>query len=504
MNFKQNILSDRMKRKKPKCRRMLRSVIGLFSLMIAFLSTQFDPAFAQEKGSVLIENGTVITITGENLENTDLLVEDGIITEIGKDLNAPRGVDRIDASGKYVMPGIIDAHSHLNGVDINEATAPATPQVTMKESIDPNDVGIYAAIAGGVTSINLMHGSANVIGGRNATLKLRYGQDQHGLIFEDAPQTVKFALGENPMRVHGEGSGIHPSTRMGVESVIREYFDAAIDYRRNRTEYLEAKEEYEQTGEGTPPIPVAKNLRLEVLADIISGEILVHCHSYRADEILMLTRIFEDYGVESYTFQHANESFKVAPELAEHGAHASVFADWWAYKFEVYYSTAYNASILNENGVVTSINSDSNELIRHLNHEAAKTIRYGNTSDNDALRMITINPAIQLGIDDYVGSIEEGKHGDISIWDGHPLSIYSVNEMTLIDGVVYFDRENDGDDMRLDRAVSATEDYEDTQTRAYQYSDGRHTDACMQGVFMLFDSQENRQAFHQEFHNHIK
>lgn len=481
-----------------------KSITGLFTLMLLLLFTQVDNAAAQQTGSVLIENGTVITITGENLENTDVLVEDGIITGIGEGLDAPRRVKRIDATGKYVMPGIIDAHSHLNGVDINEGTAPATPQVTMKESIDPNDVSIYAALAGGITSINLMHGSANVIGGRNATLKLRYGRGQQGLLFEEAPQTVKFALGENPMRVHGEGSNIHPSTRMGVEMVIREYFDAAIDYRRNRTEYLEAKEEYEQTGRGTPPVPVAKNLRLDVIADIIEGNILVHCHSYRADEILMLTRVFEDYGVENYTFQHANEAFKVAPELAEHGAHASVFADWWAYKFEVYYSTAYNASILNENGVVTSINSDSNELIRHLNHEAAKTIRYGNTSENDALRMITINPAIQLGIDEYVGSIEEGKHGDITIWNGHPLSVYSVNEMTLIDGVVYFDRENDADDMRLDRAVSATENYEDTQSTAYQNSGGREEDACMEGVFMLFDSQENRQAFHQEFHNHIK
>lgn len=503
MNFKKNSYQE-MNKRKHSFLKISKSVMTLLSLAFILIAGAITPAVAQEKGSVLIENATVLTITGENLENTDVLVEDGIITGIGEDLDAPRGADRIDATGKYVMPGIIDAHSHLNGVDINEATSPATPQVTMKESIDPNDIAIYAALAGGITSINLMHGSANVIGGRNATLKLRYGQDQQGLIFEDAPQTVKFALGENPMRVHGESSRIHPSTRMGVEMVIREYFDAAIDYQRNRTEYLEAKEEYDRTGSGTPPLPVAKNLRLDVIADIIDGNILVHCHSYRADEILMLTRVFEDYGVENYTFQHANEAFKVAPELAEHGAHASVFADWWAYKFEVYYSTAYNASILNENGVVVSINSDDNELIRHLNHEAAKTIRYGSTSENDALRMITLNPAIQLGIDEYVGSIEEGKQADITIWNGHPLSVYSINEMTLIDGVVYFDRENDGDDMRLDRAVSATENYEDTQSTAYQSSGGRDEDACMEGVFMLFDSQENRQAFHQEFHNHTK
>ena len=277
MNFKPNILSQKMNRRDSNFLKTIKSVVSLFGLMIAFMVSQPDWVAAQETGSVLIENGTVITIAGENLANTDVLVEDGIITEIGENLDVPRGVDRIDATDKFVMPGIIDAHSHLNGVDVNEATAPATPQVTMKESFDPNNVSIYAALAGGITSINLMHGSANVIGGRNATLKLRYGQDQQGLIFEDAPQTVKFALGENPMRVHGEGSGIHPSTRMGVEMVIREYFDAAIDYRRNRTEYLDAREEYNQAGEGTPPIPVAKNLRLEVIADIIDGNLsLIH------------------------------------------------------------------------------------------------------------------------------------------------------------------------------------------------------------------------------------
>lgn len=503
MNFNQSKL-QKMNRSKTSFLKFVKKVLGFFSLAMVLFGSQTHEAIAQEKGSVLITNARVLTITGDDPENTDILVRDGTITEIGQKLSAPRGIETIDATGKYVMPGIIDAHSHLNGVDINEATDPVTPMVTMKESIDPNDVAIYTALAGGVTSINLMHGSANVIGGRNATLKLRYGQGQQGLIFNEAPQTVKFGLGENPMRVHGEGSGIHPSTRMGVENLIREYFDAAIDYKKNRNAYLQTKEQYERTGRGTPPVPVAKNLRLEVIADIIDGSIIVHCHSYRADEILMLARVFEDYGIENYTLQHANEAFKVAPELAEYGAYASIFADWWAYKFEVYYSTAYSASILNENGVVTSINSDSNELIRHLNHEAAKAVRYGQTSQNDALRMITLHPAIQLGIDEYVGSIEVGKHADISIWNGHPLSIYSVNEMTLVDGVVYFDRENDADDMRLARAVSATEDYDDTRSRTFESLDGRDSDACMEGVFMLFDSKENREAFHQEFQNHIR
>lgn len=477
----------------------VKKIFGSGLLMILFGVTA---AVAQPTGSLLIQNGTVITVSGDDLENTDILVRDGIIEEIGQDLRRPRGVEVIDAEGKYVLPGIIDAHSHLNGIGINEATNPVTPEVTMYESINPNSVSIYRALAGGVTTINLMHGSANVIGGRNATLKLRYGLGQNQLKFRNAPQTVKFALGENPTRVHGQGSGIHPRTRMAVEAVIREHFDAAIDYRKNREAYLEKKGRYDANPQGVPPVPVAKNLRLEVLADIIDGNILVHCHSYRADEILMLVRVFEEYGIENYTFQHANEAFKVAPELAKYGAHASIFADWWAYKFEVYYSTAYSASILNENGVLTSINSDSNELIRHLNHEAAKAVHYGQTSPNDALRMITLNPAIQLGIDDKVGSIEVGKQADLGIWNGHPLSIYSINEKTVVDGVVYFDRENDDDDMRLDRAVDPSESYGDTRQMMYETTRSRNQNACMMDVFMLFESSGNREAWNQQIHNH--
>lgn len=439
-------------------------------------------AQAQEKGSVLIQNATVITITNGDMEDTDILVRDGIIRQIGKDLNAPRGVETIDASGKYVMPGIIDAHSHLNGVDINEGRNPVTAEVTMEESVNPNSVAIYRALAGGVTSIHLMHGSANVIGGQGETLKLRYGTTQDEMRFEDAPRTIKFALGENPTRVHGQGNGVQPRTRMGVEQVIRNHFDAAIDYKRNREEYLQSKREYDRRRRGTPPVPVAQNLRYDVLNDIIEGNILVHCHSYRADEILMLMRVFNDYGIKNYTFQHANEAFKVAPELAKNGAHASVFADWWAYKFEVYYSTAFNASILNANGVTTSINSDSNELIRHLNHEAAKTVRYGMTSQNDALKMITLNPAIQLGVDDKVGSLEVGKHADFAIWSGHPLSIYSIAEMTFVDGVKYFDRENDADDMRID--INPEIDFDDA-SNFEQIISGRVDNACMQDAFYL-------------------
>jgi len=454
-------------------------------LLMIFILGFATATYAQEKGSVLVKNGTVITIANGDMENTDVLIRDGVITEIGKNLNAPRGVQTVDATGKYVMPGIIDAHSHIAGVDINEATNPVTAEVTMEESVDPNDINIYWALAGGVTSIHLMHGSANVIGGQNETLKLRYGSSMEEMRFEGAPRTIKFALGENPTRVHGQGYGVQPRTRMGVEQVVRDHFDAAIDYQRNREAYLQAKAAYDKNQRGTPPVPVAKNLRMEVLSDIIDGEVWVHCHSYRADEILMLMRVFKDYGIENFTFQHANEAFKIAPELRKNGARTSIFADWWAYKFEVYYSTAYNASILNANGVNNSINSDSGELIRHLNHEAAKTVHYGGTSKQDALKMITLNPAIQLGVDDKVGTIEEGKHGDIAIWNGHPLSIYSICEQTYVDGKKYFDRAEDADDMRLE--VNPEENYDETYTRWYE--SGKEEDSCLRGAEILFDSE---------------
>ena len=438
---------------------------------------------AQEKGSVLIQNATLMTITDGIIENGDVLIVDGVITAIGVDLSAPSGVSVVDGTGKYVMPGIIDAHSHLNTVSTNESRNPVTAEVTMEESINPNSVSIYRALAGGVTSIHLMHGSANVIGGQGETLKLRYGVTQDDMRFADAKRTIKFALGENPTRVHGQGNGIQPRTRMGVEQIIRSHFDEALDYRMKREAYLTVKEAYEgdRRGRTAPPVPVAKNLRYDVLNDIIDGEILVHCHSYRADEILMLMRVFNDYGIKNYTFQHANEAFKVAPEIAKNGAYTSVFADWWAYKFEVYYSTAYNATILNENGVTNSINSDSNELIRHLNHEAAKTVRYGETSEADALKMITINPAKQLGIDDMVGSLEIGKQGDVAIWSGHPLSIYSKVEHTYVDGKKYFDLYMDPVDMRI--AVDSEDSY--TEAGFNTFIQGREEDSCMSDVFEL-------------------
>lgn len=401
--------------------------------------------FAQEKGSVLIKNGTVLTVTNGTLEETDVLIRDGKISKIGKSLSAPSGAKTIDATGKYVMPGIIDAHSHLALDAVNEATNPVTAEVWVGDALDPLSIGIYQALAGGVTSAHAMHGSANAIGGQCETVKFRYGEiDPDNMRMKGAPRTIKFALGENPTRVHGSGNGILPRTRMGVEHVIRSSFEQA-------KEYMEAWDQYNarKGKKGFKGKAPDYDLRLETLADILRGNIIIHCHSYRADEIYMLMQVCKDFGVDKLVFQHVNEGFKVAPELAEFGAGASIFADWWAYKFEVYYSTAYNAAILTKNGVTTSINSDSGELIRHLYHEAAKSQKYGGLSDEEALSLITINPAKQLGIDSRVGSLEVGKDGDVAIFSNHPLSIYAVPMVTIVDGVVRFDRENDPADMRI-------------------------------------------------------
>ncbi len=420
-------------------------------------------------GSVLIRGGTVLTVTNGTMENTDVLVENGKITRIGSSLSAPRGARTIDATGRYVMPGIIDAHSHAGTSSVNEATVPIAAEVTIEDMIDPFDVTLYRALAGGVTATHVMHGSANPIGGQNETIKLRWGfADPDAMRLEGAPRTIKFALGENPTRVHGEGNDIHPSTRMGVEMVIREGFTRAQRYAADKA----------AAARGDRAQPPAYDLRLETLADILSGDVLVHCHSYRADEILMLMRVFSDFGITNLTFQHANEAFKVAPELAAWGAGASIFSDWWAYKFEVYYSTAYNAAILARNGVTTSINSDSGELIRHLYHEAAKTQKYGGLTDDEALAMITINPARQLGIDRMVGSLEVGKDGDIAIFEGHPLSIYARPRYTIVDGLVYFDDAADPDDVRF--YVNPNASVDDATILTHE-----HDEACMSGVHEL-------------------
>ena len=310
--------------------------------------------------------------------------------------------------------------------------------------------------------------------------------DPADVIMQDAPRTIKFALGENPTRVHGRGNGIQPRSRMGVEAVIRNGFNEAIQYKKAWEKYNLAKVQ-----KGNTTTPPAYSERLQTLADILDGKIIIHCHSYRADEIYMLINVIKDFNIKKVVFQHTNEGFKVAPEIAEYTMGASVFADWWGYKMEVYYSTAFNAAILQKNGAITSINSDSAELIRHLYHEAAKTQRYGGLTDEEALAMITINPAKQLGIEDKVGSIEVGKQADLVIFEGHPLSSYAVPQMTFVDGVKYFDIKKDNNDQR--QWVAATEMVEPIFLRANE-----EANRCMQDVDAYFEAFQG--AFLKEKH----
>jgi len=452
------------------------------TILIILVSCFFSVASGQvEKGSVLIKNGTVLTITKGNLENTDVLLKDGKISQIGKNIAAPAGMKVIDATGLFVMPGIIDAHSHIALDAINEGTNAITPEVFTGDAINPFQMSIYRALAGGCTTSHALHGSANSIGGQSQTIKHRYGTfDPDAMKMEGAPRTIKFALGENPTG-HGRRDGVQPQSRMGVEFVIRQAFSEAKQYQEKWDTYNKNK-----AVKGFRGAPPAYSLRYQTVADILAGKIIVHCHSYRADEINMILRVFKEYGIKKLVFQHTNEGFKVAPEIAAAGAMASVFADWWQYKLEVYYSTAYNAAILVKNGVVTSINSDSPDLIRHLYHEAGKTQKYGNLTDEESLNLITINPAKQLGVENRIGSLEVGKDGDVAIFKNHPLSIYAVPQYSIVDGIVRFDRAKDANDMRL------IVDPKETIDVTY-FKNSLDHDNCMQGVESLFGADANEQ-----------
>ncbi|GBC82781.1 D-hydantoinase [bacterium HR10] len=390
----------------------------------------------------LIRGATILTVTRGRIENGSILIRGGKIAAVGRNLQAPPGAKVIDATGKYIMPGIIDCHSHI-AIDggVNEGTLAVTSMVRIEDVLNPTDINIYRDLAGGVTTANILHGSANPIGGLNAVIKLRWGKTAREMLFEGAMPGIKFALGENPKRSNftpPPGTPRrYPATRLGVESVIREAFTQARNYMRQWEEY----ERRRQAGENV--VPPRRDLKLEPLVEVLQGKRLVHAHAYRADEILMLIRLAEEFGFKVATFQHVLEGYKVAREIAAHGAGASTFSDWWAYKVEAYDAIPYNGAIMARKGVVVSFNSDSAELARRLNLEAAKAMKYGGLSEDEALALITINPAKQLRIDHRVGSIEVGKDADLVIYSGHPLSVYSIVEKVFIDGQLYFDREAD-------------------------------------------------------------
>ncbi len=389
-------------------------------------------------GNVLIKGGTVLTVSGEDLPETSIMVKGGKIAAIGKDLQPEAGMAVIDATGRFVMPGIIDTHSHImftHGLGgVNEATRSIVPEVRVKDVVRSDDPSAYRALAGGVTMIRMLHGSANVVGGQDAVVKLKFGEPVKDQILWDAPQGVKFALGEN---VKAQG-GRFPNTRLGVEATLNRAFLEALEYRREWQTYRMASADPAVAAKLLPP---RRDLRLEALADIVDQQKFIHSHCYRADEILMLLRVASGLGVRVWSLQHVLEGYKVAPEIVQHGASCSTFSDWWAYKVEAYDATPYNAALLQQAGANVVLKSDDAELIRHLYQEAAKLLRYGNLPPNTALRAITLNSARELGLDKRLGSVEVGKDADLAIFNGHPLNAFSRCEVTLVEGEPYFVRD---------------------------------------------------------------
>jgi imidazolonepropionase-like amidohydrolase len=391
------------------------------------------PAAAQD---VAIRNATVLTISDGVVENGTVVVRNGRITAVGRDVAVPAGVRVIDGTGMYLMPGIIDAHSHM-AIEggINEGSESVTPEVIVP--VRDDDQTIYRALAGGVTSALLLHGSANTIGGQGAVIKMRWGQPADSLYFEGAHRIVKFALGENVTRASSSQADSlrrFPKSRMGVEQTLRWWFTEAQKYDREWTAYRE------RARRDRTAVAPRRDLRLEALADIMRGDLKVHAHSYRGDEILMLMRVAEDFDFRINTFQHVLEGFKVADEIAAHGAMASTFAENWGYKVEANDAIPHNMAIMADRGVVVSVNSDSGERVRRMYQEAAIGMKYGNMSETEALKMITLNPAKQLGVDHLVGTIEVGKQADLALFSAHPFAPEARVEMTLVDGKVYFDR----------------------------------------------------------------
>ena len=391
---------------------------------------------------VAITNATIMTASRGTIEKGTVLIRNGKIAAVGASVSVPAGAQVIDGTGRYVIPGIIDAHSHSASEGINEGSRSITAQVRQADVLREDAIGLWRSLAGGVTTLNILHGSANTIGGQNAVVKIRWGLPVDSMLFAEAPPGIKFALGENVRQTNRPQSPgrtqRYPRTRQGTEQLLRDAFTRAREYQTEWKSYETARKAWKRPAPA--PIPPARDLQLDALVEILDGTRLVHAHSYRSDEIYMLLQVAKDFGFRIASLQHVLEGYKVADEIAAAGTGASTFADNWAYKLEAWDAIPHNAALMAERGVKVSINSDSDERARRLYQEAAKAMKYGGASEEEALRMITLNAAGQLGIDKQVGSIDVGKDADIAIFNGHPFAPASRVEMTLIDGRVFFDR----------------------------------------------------------------
>ena len=379
--------------------------------------------------TLLIKNATVWTSEKEGvLENTDVLVKAGKIAKVGKNIS-DASARVIDGTGKHLSAGIIDEHSHIGALSINEGAQSVTSEVRIGDNMNPEDINIYRQLSGGVTTSHILHGSANTIGGQTQLMKLRWGATDEGLKFVGADPFIKFALGENVKRTTSTNNNRFPDTRMGVEEVLNDAFDRAVDYQKA----LKANPN------------TRRDLELDALVEIMNKKRFITCHSYVQTEITYMMRVAEKYGFKVNTFTHILEGYKVADKMKEHGATASTFSDWFMYKTEVQDAIAYNAAIMQKVGLNVCINSDDAEMARRLNQEAGKVVKYGGVSEQDAFNMVTINPAKALHVEDKVGSIKAGKDADLVLWSDNPLSIYAKSLYTIVDGVVYFDREKDAE-----------------------------------------------------------
>ncbi len=398
--------------------------------------------------NILIKNATVWTNEADGiLTNTDVLLKDGKIAQIGKSINAD-GTLTIDGSGKHLTSGIIDEHTHIGGGGNDRATN--SSMVRIGDQLNSEQISIYRTLAGGVTAAQVLHGSANPVGGQSALIKLRWGESPENLKIKGADEFIKFALGENVKRSSSNQSIRYPQSRMGVEQVYMDGFSNALEYEKAWKNYNTLNATTKATA-----IKPRRDLVDEAMLEIINGKRFITCHSYVQSEINMLMELAESFNFRVNTFTHILEGYKVADKMKEHGAAASTFSDWWNYKWEVRYAIPYNAAILQREGVLTAINSDDANMGRRLNQEAAKTIKYGNISEEDAWKMVTLNPAKMLHLDKQMGSVKVGKDADVVLWTDHPLSVYARAEKTIIDGKIYFDIIEDQklrDEMRMERA----------------------------------------------------